>query len=146
MLKYQEEGAIKFLKDIRDSLAGGITPRTLGGKRASRSPGLDGSDDDDDDDNDDDDDDDDDDGDEQKRLSKLLRELRTNEDNKEFRKKPKKDKLNKFVNDNDNNMPDLETEKKAVKTNILNKINNFDEMVRNKKIKLTKCLKIKKID
>ena len=143
MLKYQEEGAIKFLKDIRDSLAGGITPRTLGGKRASRSPGLDGSDDDD---NDDDDDDDDDDGDEQKRLSKLLRELRTNEDNKEFRKKPKKDKLNKFVNDNDNNMPDLETEKKAVKTNILNKINNFDEMVRKKKIKLTKCLKIKKID
>ena len=45
---YQEEGAIKLLKDIRDSLAGGITPRTLGGPRG---PGLDRSDDDSDDDN-----------------------------------------------------------------------------------------------
>ena len=26
---YQEEGIIKLLKDIRDGLAGGITPRTL---------------------------------------------------------------------------------------------------------------------
>ena len=44
-------------------------------------------------------------------------------------------------------MPDLETEEESVKTNILNKINNFDEMARNKKkTKLTKCLKIKKID
>ena len=33
---------------------------------------------------------------------------------------------------NDDNMPDLETEEKAGKKNILNKINNFDEMVRNK--------------
>ena len=37
---------------------------------------------------------------------------------------------------NDNDIPDLETEKEAAKTNILNKfsnkINNFDEMVRNK--------------
>ena len=60
---YQEEGIMKLLKDIRDSLAGGITPRTLGGPRASRAPGLHGSDDDDDDDHDHDDDD------EQKRLS-----------------------------------------------------------------------------
>ena len=45
---YQEEGVIKLLKDIRDSLAGGIIPRTL------RRPGLDRSDDDDDDDDDDD--------------------------------------------------------------------------------------------
>ena len=41
---YQEEGVIKLLKDIRDSLVGGIIPRTL------RRPGLDRSDDDDDDD------------------------------------------------------------------------------------------------
>ena len=34
---YQEEGIIKLIKDIRDSLAGGITPR---------GPGLDRSDDD----------------------------------------------------------------------------------------------------
>ena len=48
---YQEEGVIKLLKDIRDGLAGGITPRTLGGPGGSRGPGLDGSDDDDDDNN-----------------------------------------------------------------------------------------------
>ena len=76
--------------------------------RAPRALGLDGSDDDDH---------------EQKRLSKLLGELRTNED-----------KLDKFVNDNgDDNMPDLETEEESIITNILNKINNFDEIVRNKK-------------
>ena len=40
---------MKLLKDIRDGLAGGITPRTLGGPRG---PGLD-SDDDNDDDSDD---------------------------------------------------------------------------------------------
>ena len=77
---YQEEGIIKLLKDIRDSLASGITPRTLRGPRASRRPALNKSDHDSDDDN----------------------------------------------------MPDLETEEEAGKTNILNKINNFDEMVRNK--------------
>ena len=91
---YQEEGIIKLLKDIRDGLASGITPRTLGGPRR---PGLDRSDyDNDDNDNDNDDND----------------------------------------NDNDDNMPDLETEEETAKTNILNKfsdkINNFDEMVKNK--------------
>ena len=70
---YQEEGIIKLLKDIRDGLADGITPRALGGKRG---PGLDRSDDDSDDDDDDDDD------------------------------------------DSDDNMPDLETEEEAAKTNI----------------------------
>ena len=54
---YQEEVIIKLLKDIRDGLAGGITPRTLGGPKG---PGLDRSDDDSDDDDDDDDDDSDD--------------------------------------------------------------------------------------
>ena len=75
---YQEEGIIKLLKDIRYSLAGGITPRTPKVPGAPRVPR--GSDDDDDDDDDDD---------EQKRLSKLLGELRTDEDNKEFRNEPK---------------------------------------------------------
>ena len=80
---YQEEGIIKLLKDIRDGLAGGITPRAPkvpGAPRVTR-----GSDDDDNDDDD---------------------------------------------------MHDLETEEEAAKTNILNifsnKINNFDEMVKNK--------------
>ena len=44
---YQEEGIIKLLKDIRDGLAGGITPRVPGAPRRS--------DDDDDDDDDDED-------------------------------------------------------------------------------------------
>ena len=96
---YQEEGIIKLLKDIRDGLAGGITPRTLGGPRG---PGLDRSDDDSDDDDDD---------------------------------------------DSDDNMPDLEIEEEAAKTNILNKfsnkINNFDEMVRNKEDEFDKMFKDK---
>ena len=116
---YQEEGIIKLLKDIKDSLAGGITPRVPGAPRGS-----------DDDDNDDDDDDDDDD--EQKRLSKLLGELRTDEDNKEFKNEPKEDKLDKFVN----NMSNLEFEKEAT-------LNKFKEMVRNKEDEIDKVFEHK---
>ena len=118
---YQEEGIIKLLKDIRDVLAGGITPRAPGAPKVPR-----GSDDDDDDDDDDD---------EQKRLYKLLGELRTDEDNEEFRNEPKKDKLDKFVN----NMSNLETEKETTS-------NNLKRWLEIKKMKLTKRLKIKKID
>ena len=57
---YQEEGIIKLLKDIRDALAGGITPRAPKVPGAPKVPR--GSDDDDDDDDDDN---------EQKRLSKF---------------------------------------------------------------------------
>ena len=42
------------------------------------------------------------------------------------------DNDNSDDNNNDDNIPDLETEEEAAKSNILNKINNFDEMVRNK--------------
>ena len=111
---YQEEGIIKLLKDIRDGLAGGITPR------APRVPKR--SDDDDDDDDDD----------EQKRLSKLLGELRTDEDNEEFKNEPKEDKLDKFVN----NMPDLETEEEVT-------LNKFKEMVRNKEDEINKTFEDK---
>ena len=49
--------------------------------------------------------------------------------------------------DDDNNMPDLETEEEAAKTNILNKfsnkINNFDEMVRDKENKYNEMFKDK---
>ena len=76
---HQEEGIIKLLKDIRDGLAGGITPR------APKVPGVPKTSDDDDDDDD-----------EQKRLPKLLGELRTDEDNEEFENEPKEDKLDKF--------------------------------------------------
>ena len=107
---YQEEGIIKLLKDIRDNLAGDITPRAPGAPIVPR-----GSDDDDDDD-------------EQKRLSKLLGELRTDEDNEEFRNEPKEDKLEKFVN----NMSNLETEKETT-------LNKFKEMVTNKEDEIDKA-------
>ena len=99
---YQEEGIIKLLKDIRDGLAGGITPRTLG---EPRGPGLDRSDDDrsDDDRSDDDRSDDD----------------RSDGDN---------DDDDSDDGDSDNNMPDLETEEEAAeriaKTSALNKFRN----------------------
>ena len=110
---YQREGIIKLLKDIRDGLANGITPRAPGAPRRS--------------------DDDDDDDDEQKK-SKLLGELRTDEDNEEFRNEPKEDKLDKFINDN--NMPDLETEEEAT-------LNKFKEMVRNKEDEINKTFEDK---
>ena len=40
-------------------------------------------------------------------------------------------------------MPDLETEEEAAKTNILNKINNFDEMVKNKEDEFDKMFEDK---
>ena len=110
---YQEEVIIKLLKDIRDCLAGGMTPREPEAPRRS---------------------DDDDDDDEQKRLSKLLGELRTAEDNEEFRNEPKEDKSDKFVNDN--NIPDLETEEEAT-------LNKFKEMVRNKEDEINKTFEDK---
>ena len=113
---YQEEDIIKLLKDIRDGLASGITPRAPGASRRS-----------------DDDDDDDDDDDEQKRLSKLLGKLRTDQENEEFRNEPKEDKLDKFINDN--NMADLETEEAT--------LNKFKEMVRNKEDEIDKAFEDK---
>ena len=121
---YQEEGIIKLLKDIRDGLAGCITPRAPKVPVAPRV--LRGSVDDDEDDDDDDDDD------EQKRLSKLLGELRTDEDNQEFRNEPKEDKLDKFVT----NMSNLETEKEAT-------LNKFKEIVKNKEDEIDKAFEDK---
>ena len=45
--------------------------------------------------------------------------------------------------DDDNNIPDLETEEEVAKTNILDKINNFDEMVSNKEDEFDKMFKDK---
>ena len=84
---YQEEGIIKLLKDIRDSLAGGIIPRAPG---ASGGP----------------------------------RRFRDDDD------------------DDDDYMPDLETEEVS-KTNILNKIDNFDKIVKNKEDEFDKMFKDK---
>ena len=74
---------------------------------------------------------------EQKRLFKLLRELRTDEDNEEFRNKLKEDKLDKFVND-DNNVPDLETEEEAAE-----RIAKTSEMFKNKEDEFNKRFKDK---
>ena len=114
---YQEEGIIKLLKDIRDGLAGAITPRAQGAPRVPRRS---------------DDDDDDDDDDEQKRLSKLLGELKTDEENEEFENEPEEDKLDKFVN----NMSNLETEKETT-------LNKFKKMVRNKEDEIDKAFEDK---
>ena len=102
---YQEEGIFKLLKDIRDGLAGGITPRA---PKVSGVPR--GSDDDDD---------------EQKRLSKLLGELRTDEDNEEFKNEPKEDKLDKFLN----NIPDLETEEEATLNKFKEMVRNKEDEI-----------------
>ena len=94
---YQEECIMKLLKDIRDGLAGGITPR------APRGPDLDNDNDDND--------------------------VNDNDDN----------------DNDDDNMSDLETEKEAAKTSALNKftnnmevgMSNLDKIVMSKENKLS---------
>ena len=100
---YQEEGVMKLLKDIRDSLRGGAKPP---------GPNNNNNDNNNNNKNDDNDDDDDDDDDDNDRIDY-------------------------------NNMPDLETEEEAaerISTNALNKfknnieieMNNLDKIVKNK--------------
>ena len=128
---YQEEGIIKLLKDIRDGLAGGITPKR---------PGSDKSDDNDDDndddydyDNDNDNDNDDDDGDndndddnynnipdletEEEAVKRIAKTNISNKFNETFRDiEDKEDKVNKFFKD---------------KENKLNKLNNNFQKLKN---------------
>ena len=112
---YQEEGIMKLLKDIRDGLAGGITPRTLGRPGGSRGPGLD-SDDDDDDDSDDDDDDEDDDDDDDENMP----DLETEEEAAE------RIALNKFI-DKINNFDEM----------FKNKENEFNKRFKDKENELS---------
>ena len=116
---YQEEGLIKLLKDIRDGLAGGIAPR--GPER----PGLDDPNNDD-----------------------------PNNDDYDYDYNDDRP--------GDNNMPDLETEEEAaekISTNALNKfknnieieMGNLDQIVKNKENELSTKLNklnndLKKID
>ena len=100
---YQEEGVIKLLKDIRDSLAGGITPRVPGGLD------LDWPDDDSDDDN----------GDNNKS------DLETEEEAAE--RIAKASALNKFKNNMEVGMSNLDkivTSKENKLSTKLNKLNN----------------------
>ena len=122
---YQEEGVIKLLKDIRDGLAGGIAPRGPGG------PGLDDPNNDD-----------------------------PNKDDYDYDDYDYDDYYDNRPDDN--NMPDLETEEEAaerISTNALNKfknnieieMSNLDKIVKNKENELSTKLNklnddVKKID
>ena len=108
---YQEEGVIKLLKDIRDGLAGGIAPRGPGG------PGLDDPNNDD-----------------------------PNKDGYDYGDYDHDDYNHNRPDDN--NMPDLETEEEAaerISTNALNKfknnieieMSNLDKIVKNKETELS---------
>ena len=116
---YQEEGIIKLLKDIRDGLAGGITPRTLG---EPRGPGLDRSDDDSDDDDSD----------------NNMPDLETEEEAADRIAKTSDDKvfdvLNKFKNNMENKMNNLDkmvTSKENEWNTKLNKLNNDAKKIDN---------------
>ena len=126
---YQEEGVIKLLKDIRDSLAGGIVPRR-----------PDDNDDNDEDDNDEDDDNDD------KDMSDLKTEekAKTNDGDKVF------NVLNKFTNNIESEMSNLDNlvmskkNKWSTKLNKLNndikKLDNYIKKNNDKKINIEKKL------
>ena len=116
---YQEEGIIKLLKDIRDGLVDGITPKAL------RAPDLDRSDDDSDNDNDcnmpdldrpDDSDDDNDDN--------NMPDLETEEE------AAKTNILNKFSNEM-NNFDEMVTNKLNNDVKKLNKLNNDVKKLKN---------------
>ena len=115
---YQEEGIKILLKDIRNGLADGITPRTLGEPRA---PGLDRSDDDSDHDSD-----------------NNVPDLETEEEAAERIAKTSDDKvfdvLNKFKNNMENKMSNLDkmiTSKENEWNTKLNKLNNDAKKIDN---------------
>ena len=120
---YQEEGVMKLLKDIRDSLRGGARPQR--------------PDNNNDDNNDDDNNDDDGDNDDKVFVSPLLEEI----NNKKYTNYDDDDDEDDDRPDY-NNIPDLETEEEAaerISTNALDKfknnieieMNNLDKIVKN---------------
>ena len=136
---YQEEGVIKLLKDIRDGLVGGIVPREPIG------PGLSRPDDNNDDNNDDDNDDKDDNNDDNNDDDNDDNHDDNNDDDNDDNKDDNNDDNND--DDDDDNMPDLETEEEAeriaitstlnkFKNNIEVKIHNLDKIFINKETEL----------
>ena len=110
---YQEEGIIKLLKDIRDGLASGITPRAPGG------PDLDRPDDDSDDDSDDDGD-------------NNMPDLESEEEAE--KRIAKTSVLNKFKNNMEVGMSNLDkivTSKENKLSTKLNKLNNDFKKINN---------------
>ena len=129
---YQEEGVIKLLKDIKDSLARPPRPNNRPDDNEN-----DNDDNDDDDNNDDDDDDDDKISEYQEFLSPLLEEINnkkyTNDDNDDDDDDEQKsddkvfDVLNEFKNNMENKMSDLDKMVKSKEdewNTKLNKLNN----------------------
>ena len=101
---YQEEGIIILLKDIRDGLAGGITPKRPG---SGKSDDNDKDNDDDNDNDNDNDDDNDDDNDNYNNMPDLETEeeaaeriIKTNISNKFRDKENKLNKLKNYVEEN----------------------------------------------
>ena len=126
---YQEEGIIKLLKDIRDGLANGITPRVL------RVLGLDRPDDDDDDDNDSDDDnmpdlETEDEAAERIAKTSALNKFKDKIDNFDEMFSNKEDEFNKMFKDKENK---ISTKLNKLKNDV-KKLKNYIEENNNKKI------------
>ena len=125
---YQEEGVIKLLKDIRDGLASGITPR------APRGPDLNRPDD-----NDDSDDDDNDDNNmpdletEEEAAERIAKtsELNKFKDNFDEMVRNKKDEFDKTFKDNENKLDKLINDVKKLK-NYIKENNNRLFAIENK--------------
>ena len=121
---YQEEGLMKLLKDIRDSVRGGARPPRPDNNNDNNNND---SNDDDDDNNDDDDDNDD-----KEFVSPLLEEI----NNKKYTDDDDDDDDDNDDDDDDdrpdyNNIPDLETEEETaerISTNALDKFKNNIEL------------------
>ena len=116
---YQEEGVIKLLKDIRDSLAGGIVPRRPNDNDDEDDDNNEDDDNDEDDNNDEEEEDDNDDND----MSDLETEekAKTSDGDKVF------NVLNKFKNNIESEMSNLDKMvmgKKNKWSTKLNKLNN----------------------
>ena len=136
---YQEEGIIKLLKDIRDSLAGGIVPR-----RPEDNDDKNEDDDDNEDDEDDEDDKDNDNDDNDMYDLETEEKAKTSDGDKVF------NVLNKFKNNIESEMSNLDKmvigkkNKWSTKLNKLNndvkKLDNYIKKNNDKKIKIEKKL------
>ena len=135
---YQEEGIIKLLKDIRDGLAGGITPRTPrtpGGPRGPKAPG--GPDLDRPDEGNDSDDSDNDDNDmpdleteEEAAKTNILNKFSNKINNFDEIVRNKEDEFDKMFKDKENKLNKLNNDVKKLKNYVEE---NNDEIINKKK-------------
>ena len=125
---YQEEGVIKLLKDIRDSLAGGIVPRRPNDNDDEDDDNNEDDDNDEDDNNDEDDDEEeeDDDDNDDNDMSDLETEekAKTSDGDKVF------NVLNKFKNNIESEMSNLDKIVMGKKNKWSTKLNNLNNDVK----------------